>query len=74
MNDALTTAEFWKLAEDAFIRPRNITTDRHIFLVTKQLRCETIEQFYGTLNELAENCDFENMEENDSTCVHHKPN
>ena len=49
--------------EEAFIRPRNITFDRHVFLITKQLRGETVEHFYGKLKELAENCDFENKEE-----------
>ena len=49
--------------EEAIIRPRNITFDRHVFLVTKQLRGETVEYFYGKLKELAENCDFENKEE-----------
>ena len=32
-------------------------------MITKQLRGETVEQFYGKLKELAENCDFENKEE-----------
>ena len=49
--------------EEAFIRPRNITFDRHVFLTKKQLREETVEHFYGKLKELAENCDFENKEE-----------
>ena len=43
--DTLTTAEFWKIVEAAFIQPRNITFDRHVFLITKQLREETVEQF-----------------------------
>ena len=49
--------------EDAFIRPRNITFDRHVFLKTKQSWGETVEHFYGKLKELAEKCDFENKEE-----------
>ena len=49
--------------EEAFIRPRNITFDRHVFLITKQLRGETDEHFCGKLKELAENCAFENKEE-----------
>ena len=49
--------------EEAFIRPRNITFDRHVFLITKQLRGEIVQHFYGKLKELAENCDFENKEE-----------
>ena len=63
MIHTLSTAEFWKTVETAFIRPRSITFDRHVFLITKQLRGETVEQFYGKLKELAENCDFENKEE-----------
>ena len=63
MIDTLTTVDFWKIVEEAFIRPRNITLDRHVFLITKQLRGETVEHFYGKIKELAENCDFENKEE-----------
>ena len=63
MIDTLPTVNFWKIVDEAFIRPRNITFDRHVFLITKQLRGETVEQFYGKLKELAENCDFENKEE-----------
>ena len=63
MNDALSTAEFGKIVEAAYIRPRNITFDRHVFLITKKLRGETVEHFYGKLKVLAENCDFENKEE-----------
>ena len=33
-----TTAYFWRIVEDDFIRPRNITFKRHVFLITKQLR------------------------------------
>ena len=47
MIDTLATAEFWKIVEEAFIRPRNITFDLHVFLITKQLRGETVEHFYG---------------------------
>ena len=63
MIDTLATVDFWKIVEEAFIRPRNITFDRHVFLVTKQFRGETVEHFYGKLKELAENCDFQNKEE-----------
>ena len=63
MIDTLSTVNFWKIVEEAFIRPRNITFDRDVFLITKQLRGETVEHFYGKLKELAENCDFENKEE-----------
>ena len=63
MIDTLATVDLRKIVEEAFIRPRNITFDRHVFLITKQLRGETVEHFYGKLKELAENCDFENKEE-----------
>ena len=63
MIDTLTTVDFWKIVEEAFIRPRNINFDRHVFLIAKQLRGETVEHFYGKLKELAENSDFENKEE-----------
>ena len=63
MIDTLSTVNFWKIVEEAFIRPRNITFDRHVFLIIKQLRGETVEHFYGKLKELAENCVFENKEE-----------
>ena len=33
MIDTLTTAEFWNIVEEAFIRPRNITFGRHVFLI-----------------------------------------
>ena len=55
MIDTLSTEEFWKIVEEAFIHLRNITFDRHVFLITKQL--------YGKLKKLAEKCDFENKEE-----------
>ena len=63
MIDTLATVDFWKIVEEAFIRPRNITFDLHVFLITKQLRGEKVEHFYGKLKELAENCDFEHKEE-----------
>ena len=63
MIDTLTTVDFLKMVEEAFIHPRNITFDRHVFLIKKQLRGETVKHFYGKLKELAENCDFEIKEE-----------
>ena len=63
MIDTLTSGDFWNFVEEAFIRPRNITFDCHVFLITKQLRGETVEHCYGKLKELAENCVFENKEE-----------
>ena len=59
----LTTLKVWEMTEIAFIRPRNITFDRFLFLSRKQKKGETVEQFYSILKELAENCDFENREE-----------
>ena len=53
--DTLATAEFWKIVEEAFIRPLNITFDRHVFLITKQLRGKTVEHFYGKLKGLRKN-------------------
>ena len=53
--DTLSTAEFWKILEGAFIRPQNITLDKHVFHITKQLRRKTVSFFYGKLKELAEN-------------------
>ena len=61
--NTLATVDFWKIVEEAFIRPRNIPFNRHVFFITKQLRRETVEHFYGKLKELAENCDFENRKE-----------
>ena len=49
MTDALSTADFWNNVEAAFMRPRNLTFDRQFFLITKQLRDETAEHFYGKL-------------------------
>ena len=60
----LTTLKLWEMMEIAFIRPRNITFDRYVFFSRKQKKkSETVEQFYSILNELAENCEFENREE-----------
>ena len=55
MIDSLSTVDFWKIVEEAFIRPRNLTFDRHVFLITEELQGETVEYFYGKLKELAEN-------------------
>ena len=63
MIDTLPTVDFWKIVEEAFIRPRNITFDRHVFSIMKQLRGETVEKFCGKLKELAVNCDFKNKVE-----------
>ena len=60
--DTLTTVNFWKIVEEAFIRPRYINFHRHVFLITNNFG-EKRWNFYGKLKELAENCDFENKEE-----------
>ena len=54
MIDTFATVDFWKIVEKAFIRSRNKTFDRHVFLITKKLRGETVEHFYGKLKLLAE--------------------
>ena len=59
----LTTLKLWEMMEIVFIRPRNITFDRYVFVSRKQKKGETVEQFYSILKELAENCDFENRDE-----------
>ena len=51
MIDTLSAAEFLKIVKNAFIRPRNITFDRHVFLITKQLSGETVEHIYGILKQ-----------------------
>ena len=51
------------MIEIAFIRPRNITSNRNDFFSGKQKKGEMVEQFYSNLKELAENCDFESREE-----------
>ena len=43
--DILCTSEFWILLEERFNSPRNITFDKHIFLLPIQLRGETVENF-----------------------------
>ena len=59
----LTTLKIWELMEIAFIGPRNINFDCHVFFSRKQKKGEPVDQFYSILKELAENCDFENREE-----------
>ena len=44
--DTLSTAEFWTLVDQLSIRLRNQTMDRHVFLITKQLRDKTVQHFY----------------------------
>ena len=59
----LSTLKLWETLEIAFIRPRIITFDRYVFFFRKQKKDEKVEQFYSVPEELAENCDFENLEE-----------
>ena len=61
--DTLSTAEFWKIGEAIFIRIENITFNRHVFLIAKHLRVETVKHCYGKFKKLAENFDFEKKKE-----------
>ena len=61
--DGLSTAELWTIMETAFIRQRNITFDRYVFLTTKQTRGESIEHFFGKLKKLSENCELGSQED-----------
>ena len=56
--DILTTAELWNIMEATFIRQQKITFDRYMLLTTKQSKGESIEHFFGKLNELSENCEL----------------
>ena len=47
--DTFITMELWRIMEEAFIRPRNITFDRYTLLTTKQIKRESIEHFYENL-------------------------
>ena len=47
--DTLTTVELWKIMEDTFIRPRNVTFDRYMLLTTKQSKGESIDHFFRNL-------------------------
>ena len=61
--DTLSTAGFWRIVVEAFIGTQNITFDRHVILIAKQLWGETIQHFYENPKKLATNCDFKNKEE-----------
>ena len=61
--DILTTVELWQIMEDTFIRPRNITFDRYMLLITKQSKGESIDDIFGKLRELSKNCDLGNQED-----------
>ena len=58
MMDTLTTVENWRIMEESFIRPRNITFDSYMLLTTRQSKGESFEQFFGNLKELSENCEL----------------
>ena len=49
----LTTLKLWEMMEIAFIRPSNILFDCYVFFSRKQKECETVEQLYSILKELA---------------------
>ena len=61
--DTLTTVELWKITEDSFICPRNITFDRYKVLTIKRSQGESIEHFFGKLMKLSKNCELVNQEE-----------
>ena len=61
--DTLTTVEIWRIMEESFIRPSNITFDSYMLLTTKQSKAESFEQFFGKLKELSENCELGNRED-----------
>ena len=61
--DILTTVEVWNIMESTFIRQRNITFDRYMLLTTKQSKQESIEHFFGKLNEFSEDCDLGDQED-----------
>ena len=48
--------DLWQAMEDSFTKVRNITYDRFVFYSCKQQKGESVENFYGRLIELAENC------------------
>ena len=56
--DKSSTRNLWDVLNKTFIRIRNITFDRYLFLTRKQQKRELIEKFYGHLKELSENCDL----------------
>ena len=61
--DEISTRNLWDVLNKTFVRTRNITFDRYLFLTRKQQKGEPIEKFYGHLKELSENCDLgENWE------------
>ena len=62
--ETLTTVELWKIMEDTFTRPRNITFDRYMLLATFQSKEESNEHFFGKLKKLSGNCDLRNQEDN----------
>ena len=61
--DTLTTVDLWRIIENPFIRPRNITFVRYMLLTTKQSMGESIKRSFGKLRGLKENCELGNQEE-----------
>ena len=53
--EILNTHQLWNLMETAFVRPRSINFDNHVFLTTIQLHDDSIEHFIGELE------DFESL-------------
>ena len=61
--DIVITVELRRIMEEAFIKPRNVTFDRYLIFTRKQSKEESIEHFYGKLEELSENCVLGNQED-----------
>ena len=56
----ISTHGFWSFVEAAFVRQENLSFDRLVFLITRQLRGETLKHSYEKFCELADNCVFDN--------------
>ena len=61
--DPLTTIELWRIMDQVFIRTRNITVDRYMPVTTKEIKRESIEQYYEELKEMSENFELGNQED-----------
>ena len=55
--------EFWEFLETAFVRKKNVTFERHKLLNRKQRDRESLEQFWGSLAEMANKSDIAAGEE-----------
>ena len=60
--DEITTKHLWEAMDIAFARQLNITIDRYQFLMKKRQNTESV-VFFGSLRELANNCDFGDNED-----------